>query len=90
MRGLDPESFFCLFIFVCLFAVPMAAEILGPGIDLCHSSDLNCYSENAGSLICCTTRELCGAESYIFFNMNYIITCLCDEGNDQLERIVDE
>ena len=28
------------------------------GLDLCHSSDLSCCSDNARSLTCCTTREL--------------------------------
>ena len=30
----------------------------GQGWDLNHSSDLSCCSDNAGSLTCCTTREL--------------------------------
>ena len=35
-------------------------KFLGQGSNLCHSSDLSCPSDNAGSSTCCTTRELLG------------------------------
>ena len=37
------------------------------GSNLHHSSDLNCCSDNAGSLTCCTAREFLFI--YLFFQL---------------------
>ena len=49
------ERSFLFFIFGCACSM---WQFLGQGWNWCHSCDLNHISDNAGSLTCCTTREL--------------------------------
>ena len=42
------------------------SKFLGQGLNLCHSSNLSRYSDNAGSLTCCATRELLRVEHFIW------------------------
>ena len=49
------------FFFLFFLVVPWHVDIPGPEIELCHSSDPSCYSDNIGSLTHCTPRELCFA-----------------------------
>ena len=47
-------------------------KFLGQGLNLSHSSNLSCCSDNARSLTCCTTREL--PEKIIFLTSNAGVT----------------
>ena len=51
-------------------AAPMACgrKFPGQGSNVCHGSDPSCYSDNSGSLIHGTTRELL---STYFYNHNF-------------------
>ena len=51
----DPYRPLTVFFF---FAHSQHVEVPGPESNPCHSSNLNHCSDNAGSLSCCTTREL--------------------------------
>ena len=43
-------------------------KFLGQGLNPNHSSNLNCYSDNAGSLTCFTTRELLNISFVLLLN----------------------
>ena len=55
----ESNVFLLLFLFLFFFLGHIHGmwKFLGQGLNLCHSSDLNPCSDNAG-LTCCTTREL--------------------------------
>ena len=45
-------------VFGCCWVLCGICKFPGKGLNLCHSSNLDCYSNNTGSLTHCTTREL--------------------------------
>ena len=59
VRGHLHFTFFFFLFFLSFFGLTWGMlKFLGQGSNPCHSSDLSCCSDNAGSLTCRATREL--------------------------------
>ena len=61
-----PSFLFFFFFFFFFFCWPRCSiwKFQGQGWNLHHSSNRSCFSDNAGSLTCGTTRELLISPSY--------------------------